>query len=140
MVAVLDTNHFTEFANATAAGKRLKARIQQRNADVFSCIVAAEESLRGWLSLVSRGTAGLEQVDAYARLLECIETLNRFTILAFDREAALGFHRLRKEHPRAGAMDIKIAAICLAHDAMLLTRNVEDFAGIAGLRVENWLD
>lgn len=34
-------------------------------------------------------------------------------------------------------MDLKIAAICLAHDAMLLTRNVADFSG---LRVENWLD
>ena len=37
-------------------------------------------------------------------------------------------------------MDPKIAAICLAHDALLLTRNLADFARVAGLRVENWLD
>jgi predicted nucleic acid-binding protein len=37
-------------------------------------------------------------------------------------------------------MDLKIAAICLAHDSMLLTRNLSDFDGIPGLRVENWLD
>jgi len=37
-------------------------------------------------------------------------------------------------------MDLKIAAICLAHDATLLTRNVADFQNIPGLRVENWLD
>lgn len=37
-------------------------------------------------------------------------------------------------------MDLKIAAICLTHDAMLLTRNVGDFVSIDGLRVENWLD
>lgn len=37
-------------------------------------------------------------------------------------------------------MDLKIAAICLAHDAMLLTRNLSDFRHIPGLRVENWLD
>ncbi|MFN0078159.1 MAG: type II toxin-antitoxin system VapC family toxin [Prosthecobacter sp.] len=37
-------------------------------------------------------------------------------------------------------MDLKIAAICLAHDAMLLTRNLSDFDQIPGLRVENRLE
>jgi predicted nucleic acid-binding protein len=37
-------------------------------------------------------------------------------------------------------MDLKIAAICIAHDATLLTRNVGDFNGLDGLPVENWLD
>jgi tRNA(fMet)-specific endonuclease VapC len=37
-------------------------------------------------------------------------------------------------------MDLKIAAINLVHDAILLTRNLVDFAKIPGLRVENWLD
>lgn len=37
-------------------------------------------------------------------------------------------------------MDLKIAAICMAHEATLLTRNVTDFKNITGLRVENWLD
>jgi len=36
--------------------------------------------------------------------------------------------------------DFKIACICLAHDATLLTRNLADFKPIPGLRVENWLD
>jgi len=140
MFVVLDANHFTEFANATAPGKRLMARIKKRQADVFSCIVAAEESLRGWLAFVRSRTNGLNQLEPYARLLACIETLNKFTILPFDQESALTFHRLQKEHPRTGTMDLKIAAICLPHDAMLLTRNLSDFDGIPGLRVENWLD
>jgi predicted nucleic acid-binding protein len=33
-----------------------------------------------------------------------------------------------------------IACICLAHDALLVTRNVDDYKGVAGLRVENWAD
>lgn len=140
MFVVLDANHFTEFANGTAFGKQLKARIKKRHADVFSCIVAAEESLRGWMALVRSRTNGLNQLEPYARLLICIETLNKFAILPFDREAALTFHQLQKEHPRTGTMDLKIASICLAHDAMLLTRNLSDFRHIPGLRVENWLD
>lgn len=140
MFVVLDANHFTEFANATAFGKQLMSRIKKRNAEVFSCIVAAEESLRGWLALVRSRTNGMNQLEPYARLLTCIETLNQFTILPFDHEAAVTFHRLQKEHPRSGTMDLKIAAICLAHDAMLLTRNLADFQHVSGLRVENWLD
>jgi tRNA(fMet)-specific endonuclease VapC len=140
MFVVLDTNHFTEFANATAPGKRLMARIRHRQAEAFSCIVAAEESLRGWLAFVRNRANGLDQLEPYTRLLDCIGTLNQFTILPFDREAAVTFHRLQKELPRTGTMDLKIAAICLAHDATLLSRNLVDFQDIPGLRVENWLD
>lgn len=37
-------------------------------------------------------------------------------------------------------MDLKIASICIVNDVLLLTRNLSDFEGLAGLRVENWLD
>jgi tRNA(fMet)-specific endonuclease VapC len=37
-------------------------------------------------------------------------------------------------------MDLKIAAICLAHDATLLSRNLRDFEKVPDLRTENWLD
>jgi tRNA(fMet)-specific endonuclease VapC len=41
---------------------------------------------------------------------------------------------------QVGTQDLKIACICLAHDATLLTRNLADFEPVPGLRVENWLD
>lgn len=43
-------------------------------------------------------------------------------------------------HPIVGTQDLKIACICLAHYATLLTRNVADFKPVPGLRGENWLD
>lgn len=36
-------------------------------------------------------------------------------------------------------MDLKIAAIALMNDALLLTANMVDFKQVPGLRVENWL-
>ncbi len=35
-------------------------------------------------------------------------------------------------------MDLKIAAIVLANDSMLLSRNLSDFRKIPGLKVEDW--
>ena len=140
MFVVLDTNHFNELRENSAAAKRLAARIEERHADVFSCIVAAEESLHGWIAYVRKHKPGADQLYAYSRLQACLETLTELTIIPFDEDAVSIFNVLQQRHRRIGTMDLKIAAICLVHEATLLTRNVRDFDCIQGLRVENWLD
>src|SRR6266404_3143586 len=85
MLVVLDTNHFTELALGSELGRRLSERIEERGADPFSCIVAAEESLQGWIAFVRRHRPGTEQVDGYARLHSCLQALfgqERFHYLA----------------------------------------------------------
>ena len=37
-------------------------------------------------------------------------------------------------------MDLKIAAIALAHDTLLLSANLRDFQQIPNLRVANWIN
>ena len=140
MFVVLDANHFREHAHGTALGRTLKSRITKHQASVFSCIVAAEESLQGWISLVRRERAGPAQIHGYDFLQRTIGTLASLTILPFDDEAAAMFQMLETLRPRIGTMDLKIAAICLVHDATLLTRNLVDFEKVPGLKVENWLD
>lgn len=39
----------------------------------------------------------------------------------------------------APEMDLLIAATALVHDLTLVTHNVQDFANISGLRIEDWL-
>ena len=140
MLVVLDTNHFTEFALGSPAGQRLLERANTHQAEVFSCVVAAEESLQGWMAFIRRHPAGTGQIEGYHRLQSCLETLAKFTMLPFDREAAELFEQLRDRFRRTGAMDLKIAAICLTHEATLLTRNISDFKDIPGLLLENWLE
>ena len=45
MFVVLDTNHLQELRENKALGQKLDARIRAQGASVFTCIIAAEESL-----------------------------------------------------------------------------------------------
>lgn len=59
-------------------------------------------------------------------------------VLPFDREASFHYERLRKAKIRIGTLDLRIAAIAIAHSATLITRNTRDFEQVTGLRFENW--
>jgi len=67
----------------------------------------------------------------------------RLTILPFEREDARTYGRLRAALERKGRPrfepDMQIAAIALRNRLTVVTGNVRHFAGIPGLRVENWL-
>lgn len=59
-------------------------------------------------------------------------------VMTFDEPAAVAFQSLKKGKIRIGTMDLKIAAIALAHQATLLTRNFGDFHKVPGLKIEDW--
>jgi len=56
---------------------------------------------------------------------ECERTLTE-VVLPFDLATSATFQHLRSAHRRNGRMDLKIASICIAHDTLLLTRNLAD--------------
>lgn len=62
----------------------------------------------------------------------------RVQVLGFNDRSGVEFERLKQARLRIGTMDLKIAAIALAHDATVLTRNLKDFSRVPGLRVEDW--
>ena len=74
----------------------------------------------------------------YGRLLAHLENYRRIPVLGFDEAAAMIFQRLRRSRLRIGTMDLKIAAIVLARDATLLSRNLDDFSHIPDVHVEDW--
>jgi tRNA(fMet)-specific endonuclease VapC len=78
------------------------------------------------------------QIQAYDRLHRFLENYREIPVLDFDARAATEFQRLRKEHRRLSANDLKIAAIAIANNATLLTRNASDFAQIPALKTEDW--
>ncbi|MEW4570263.1 hypothetical protein AB1L88_20545 [Tautonia sp. JC769] len=59
-------------------------------------------------------------------------------VLSFDEAAAETFGDLSARRLRVGTMDLRIAAIAVSRNLVLLTRNVADFGKIAELRTEDW--
>jgi tRNA(fMet)-specific endonuclease VapC len=139
MVA-LDTDHLSEWQRDSAAGRRLRTRVETTRPEIALSIVTVEEQMRGWLAEISRHSDVHRQISPYAKLQKQIEVFAEWLILPWDVDAAALFLSLRRQGVRIGSMDLKIACIAVAHDCTLLTRNGSDFAKVPHLRFENWLD
>lgn len=137
---VLDTNHVSELTFCTSVGSRLLHRLEESVQDVAVSAITFEESLRGWLALIRQQSEPRKQIQAYQRLTRQVEVFASWLVLPWDEDAVDRFEFLISLRQQVGTQDLKIACICLAHDATLLTRNVADFKPVPGLRVENWLD
>jgi tRNA(fMet)-specific endonuclease VapC len=65
-------------------------------------------------------------------------------VLPFTEQAAYEYVRLRlnleAQGTPIGDMDLMVASVALAHDAILVTGNTRHFSRVPGLRLENWLE
>lgn len=59
-------------------------------------------------------------------------------MLDFTPGAVEEFLRLKAAKIRIGTPDLRIAAIVLANDATLITRNLSDFRKVPRLRAKDW--
>ncbi|MEQ8462621.1 MAG: type II toxin-antitoxin system VapC family toxin [Coleofasciculus sp. E1-EBD-02] len=107
-------------------------------AEVAVTIITYEEQVRGRLSVISRAKTLDEQLLAYQGLQQLSDNYRSIVVIPFNRDAGLEHQRLRKTYPRLGNMDLKIAAISLVNNAILLTRNTSDFGQIKELQIEDW--
>ena len=104
-------------------------------------VVVAEEILRGRLSAIRQAEAGKSRISinlAYEFLEQNIRDLGRLRILSYTSEAEGAYQRWREHGIRISSHDLRIAAICVAHGARLISRNRRDFERVPGLAVEFW--
>ena len=106
--------------------------------DVATTIITVEEQLSGWYTLLRKAKHSADLVPVYERMTATVEFLRRLPILSFTQQTAELYDNLRREHRRTGRMDLRIAAIVIAHDATLVTRNSVDFERIGNLRIVDW--
>lgn len=139
---LLDTDHLSILKyRSSSRCVRLHERLGEvLREPVATTVVNLEEQMRGWITEISRYLDFHDQIFAYERLAELFDFFARWQKVPFDSRAADECRRLRDERVRIGTMDLKIAAIAIVNDALLLSANLRDFQKVPGLRVENWLD
>lgn len=138
-MSLLDTDHMSLLDRGGQEGQRVRDRLRSLLLEeVATTIISYEEQIRGWLGRVARATTLERRVSDYGELRQMLRNYCDITVVDFDARAAAEFERLRQARIRIGTMDLQIAAIALANDATLLTRNLSDFRKVPDLKVEDW--
>lgn len=136
---LLDTDHMSVLRYGGADALRLTLRLSAVPDDeIVTCIVVYEEQMRGWLERAARKQTGVDYIPAYEALTNHLTVYCGMTLLPFDAQAAQRFDDLKRARINIGTQDLKIAAIALANDAVVLTRNSRHFGKVPGLLFEDW--
>jgi tRNA(fMet)-specific endonuclease VapC len=137
---ILDTDHMSLLERKTShEAQRLFFRLSAiSDKDYGTTIISFEEQMKGWLALLSSARTVEKQIEFYGRLKNALYRYNKIQLFDFDFRAAEVFQDLQKQRLRVGTMDLKIAAIAIANNATLLSRNLKDFGKIPTLQVEDW--
>jgi tRNA(fMet)-specific endonuclease VapC len=113
---------------------RLRATVEP----VCVTIVSFEEQVRVWLAYLASARTAEKRILGDERLRALLAYYCTSILVDFDAPADTEFQRLTRAKVRIGTLDLRIAAIALAHNALLVSRNLRDFRKVPGLRVEDW--
>jgi tRNA(fMet)-specific endonuclease VapC len=134
---ILDTDHFSLLQRGNV--RTIQHLTELNPNDVAITIITAEEQLRGRLNVIRRANFHEKRLLAYQRLKDLLTDLKTVNILDFTSEASLIYEELKNNLKiRIGSQDLKIAAITLASQGLLITRNQKDFIKVPQLRFEDW--
>jgi tRNA(fMet)-specific endonuclease VapC len=140
MILILDSDYLTIMQRETEPiYSRLVFRLQPfANENVCTTIINFEEQARGWLAFIANAKQNHQEIVAYKRPHRLLTFYGDLVVLDYDQDAAEQFTKLRQMKLKVGTMDLKIAAIAISQNALLLSRNLKDFRQISDLRVEDW--
>ena len=116
-------------------------RVEVNAENLAVTIVTVEEVIRGWFNVIRQASAPSQAdklVLAYTRLWDTLDDFKNLKILKFDQNAFTIYTEFRRQRIRIGTQDLRIAAIVLANNAILVTRNNRDFSQVPDLVQEDW--
>ena len=134
-----DTDVLTEIllGNAAFVARAAEIPIQEHAVP----IIVVEEVVRGRLNVIRLAEArrsSISIVRAYELFEETFKDFRQLRVLSYTDRADSLCQEWRGQGIRIATHDLRIAAICVAHAARLLSRNRRDFERVPGLAVEFW--
>ena len=137
---LLDTD---TLSHLHAGNARVIERLRKLDdADVATTVITKIELLRGRFEYVMKAANGDELLRAQDWLTKTEVLLSQIRIVGLDERSAETFDQLGNTSRlrKIGRADQLIASIALAHQAVLVTRNLRHFDQISQLKLANWVD
>jgi tRNA(fMet)-specific endonuclease VapC len=133
---ILDTDHLSLYQRDV---EPLLSKLLSHPPDELAItIITVEEQLRGRLAQIRKATTAARLNECYRWLGETVDQLARLPVLDFDARAATMYEKLLSQKLRIGSQDLRIASIALSQNAVLLTRNYQDFSRVPELQLDDW--
>lgn len=134
-----DANILRAFGQGHATLRLYLLRVSWAEIALPSVVVA--EVLRGRCEFALKATPA-EAPLAHQRLLDTQQMLAQFHVVVFDVACATVMERLRQQHRRRKRYaDLMIAAMVIAGQHILVTRNRTDFVDVLpAAQLTNWID
>ena len=137
---LLDTDTLTHFAHGNDNVRRAIERSGSEQLGIT--LITRYEMLRGRAESLLKAADEEQLHRAAGRFTQAESLVSAFVTVGFDEKSIILFGQLRRQKSlnKMGRADMLIACITLAQGALLVTRNTRDFAGVVGLKLENWVD
>jgi tRNA(fMet)-specific endonuclease VapC len=139
--APLDTDHISILQRqAGAESATLLMRIALHPPTDLACsIISFHEQILGCHTYISQARRTEDIVRGYGMLAQVLQDFAEALVIPFDAAAAVVFEGLVSQRVRVGTMDLRISAIALSREMVLVARKMSDFRKAPGLRIENWM-
>lgn len=133
---ILDTDHVSLYQRRHP---QVVARVLATSpADLGVTTITLGEQVQGRLAVIRHARAQPDAARGYLRLRETVAFYQTIQLVDYTTVAVANFEELRRQGVRIGTQDLRIAAIALAEDSILVSRNTRDFVQVPGLALADW--
>jgi tRNA(fMet)-specific endonuclease VapC len=134
---LLDTDTITLIQFGHAAVIRNLAT--HADSEIALSAISFQEQMQGWLGRLGKLAKVSQQADWYDRLVtRMLPVWRRFEMLPFPQAAIQRFQQMRTLRLNVGLMDLRLAAVALENNLIMVTRNTRDFGRVKGLPTADW--
>lgn len=106
--------------------------------EVAITVLTVEEQLSGWYKELRRATEPQTLAAVYLRMANTVQFYSCLPIFSLTEAAIRRCEDLTRQKLKVRKTDLRIAAIVLEMNAVIVTRNMRDFKRVPGLAIEDW--